>query len=106
LERRALDDLFLEAGLEAPKVSLETTSAVLMKTAVMQSNLVTFLPRELIFWEERAGLLAALPLAAPSWHRFVGLTLRARAAVSPVAQALIDSLREVGSELSMQVARA
>lgn len=100
LERRALDDLFLGAGLTPPEVTLETTSAVLMKTAVMQSDFLTFLPRELIYWEERAGLLCALQLAAPSWHRLVGLTLRARASVSPAAQALIDSLREVGAAFS------
>jgi DNA-binding transcriptional LysR family regulator len=98
LERRALDDLFIEAGLETPKVSLETTSAVLMKTVVMQSDLLTFLPRELVFWEERTGLLSALKLAAMPWRRIVGLTLRARAGVSPAAQALIDVLREVGQE--------
>jgi DNA-binding transcriptional LysR family regulator len=101
LERRALDDVFIEAGLTPPTVTLETTSAVLMKTMVMQSDLLTFLPRELIYWEERAGLLSALKLVAPSWHRIVGLTLRTRAGISPVAQALIDSLREVGGEFSL-----
>jgi DNA-binding transcriptional LysR family regulator len=98
LERRALDDIFVEAGLETPQVTVETTSAVLMKTMVMQSDLLTFLPRELVFWEERAGLLSALKLAATSWHRIVGLTLRARAGVTPAGQALIDVLREVGEE--------
>jgi DNA-binding transcriptional LysR family regulator len=71
-----------------------------MKTMVMQSDFLTFLPRELIYWEERAGLLAALKLAAPSWHRIVGITLRTRAGVNPAAQALIDILREVGGEFS------
>jgi DNA-binding transcriptional LysR family regulator len=101
LERHALDDVFVESGLAPPVVSLETTSAVLMKTVVMQSDFLTFLPRELIFWEERAGLLSALKLAAPSWHRIVGVTLRSRAGISPAAQALIDSLREVGGEFSL-----
>jgi DNA-binding transcriptional LysR family regulator len=100
LERRALDELFIETGLEPPAVSLETTSAVLMKTMVIQSDLLTFLPRELIYWEERAGLLTALKLAVPSWHRIVGLTMRARAGINPAAQALIDTLREVGGEFS------
>ena len=100
LERRALDELFMETGLQPPMVSLETTSAVLMKTMVIQSDLLTFLPRELIYWEERAGLLTALKLAVPSWQRIVGLTLRARAGINPAAQALIDTLREVGGEFS------
>lgn len=101
LERRALDDLFVEAGLAPPRVTVETTSAVLMKSAVMQSDFLTFMPRELIFWEERAGLLSALKLAASSWHRSVGITLRARAGISPAAQALIGSLQKVGAEFNV-----
>lgn len=100
LERRALDDLFADAGLEPPRVTLETTSAVLMKTVVMQSDFLTFLPRELIYWEERAGLLAALQLPASSWHRIVGLTLRARAALSPAGQALIEVLQAVAADFA------
>jgi DNA-binding transcriptional LysR family regulator len=100
LERRALDELFIDTGLQPPSVYLETTSAVLMKAMVIQSDSLTFLPRELIYWEERAGLLTALKLAVPSWRRLVGLTLRARAGINPAAQALIDTLREVGGEFS------
>jgi DNA-binding transcriptional LysR family regulator len=98
LERRALDALFIDAGLEPPLVSLETTSAVLMKTVVMQSDHLTFLPRELIYWEQRAGLLAPLKLAGSSWRRTVGLTIRARGAMSPAAQALIQALQQVAAE--------
>lgn len=98
LERRALDGLFIRAGLQPPEVQLETTSAVLMKTMVIQSDFLTFLPRELVFWEEQAGLLSALSIAAPSWRRIVGVTMRARAAINPAAQELIDTLREVGEE--------
>lgn len=98
LERRALDALFVDAGLEPPLVSLETTSAVLMKTVVLQSDHLTFLPRELIYWEQRAGLLAPLKLAASSWRRTVGLTIRARGAMSPAAQALIQALQQVAAE--------
>jgi DNA-binding transcriptional LysR family regulator len=100
LERRALDDVFIASGFAPPQVAIETTSAVLMKTMVMQSDFLTFLPRELVYWEERAGLLAPLNLAAPSWRRIVGVTLRARAGINPAAQALINSLQTVGCEFA------
>ena len=51
-----------------------------------------------LYWEERTGLLSALELATSSWHRIVGLTLRARGGISPAAQALIAVLRKVGEE--------
>jgi DNA-binding transcriptional LysR family regulator len=98
LERVAFDSLFLEAGLAAPQNMLETTSAVLMKTMVMQSDFLTFLPRELVYWEERAGLLAALNVGGHAWRRNVGVTMRARAGLNPAAQLLIKTLQDVGRE--------
>jgi DNA-binding transcriptional LysR family regulator len=98
LERLALDQVFVEAGLAPPLDAIETTSAVLMKTLVMQSDFLTFLPRELVYWEERAGLLAPLNLVGHSWRRNVGVTMRARAGLNPAAHALISALQEVGKE--------
>ena len=69
-----------------------------MKTLVMQSDFLTFLPRELVYWEERAGFLAPLSLLGPAWRRNVGVTLRARAGLNPAAQALIKTLQAVGKE--------
>ena len=94
LERRALDELLLNAGLRPVEAEIETTSAVLMKSVVISSDLLTFLPRELIHWEERAGQLCALPVAAPQWARSVGVSrLRQRRPGAP-ALALIEALRE------------
>lgn len=95
LERHALDEVFLGADLQPPVAAIETTSAVLMKTVIMQTDYLTFLPRELVYWEERAGLAHPLQLSAPSWRRTVGITLRARGALSPAASALIEALRSV-----------
>ncbi len=100
LERRALDDLFIAAGLVPVEATVETTSAILMKTLVMQSDFLTFLPRELIYWEERSNQLRPLDLLAPSWRRRVGLTLRTRASSNPAAQKVINALRKAAAELS------
>lgn len=100
LERLALNQMFIDAGLAPPQVALETTSAVLMKTLVIQSDFLTFLPRELVYWEERSGLLAPLELAAQSWRRNVGVTVRTRAGLNPAADLLIKTLQSVGREFS------
>ena len=99
LERRALDDLFVSARLPLPQATIETTSAILMKSLVMQSDFLTFLPREMIFWEERSGQLRALKLIAPSWRRVVGVTTRARAAANPAARAMIEELKRVAQRV-------
>lgn len=93
LERLAFDELFAAAGLEPPAAAVETTSTVLMKTMVMQSDLLTFIPRELIWWEEQAGQLQALKVAGSDWVRTVGITRRRRGTTSPAARGLIEALR-------------
>jgi DNA-binding transcriptional LysR family regulator len=100
LERHALDEVFLSAGLQPPAAAIETTSAVLMKTVVMQTNYLTFVPRELVYWEERVGLVRTLDLSAPSWRRLVGVTMRSRGTLSPAATALIEALKTTAQTFS------
>ena len=95
LERRALDDLFLQAGLRPIDAEIETTSAVLMKTVVLQGRHLSFLPREMIHWEERAGLLRPVAVAAPQWARAVGITRRRRGRITEAAAALVAAQRSV-----------
>lgn len=99
LERRALDDLFISAQLDPPEATIETTSATLMQTIVMQSDFLTFLPRELIYWQERSRQLHALTVAAPPWRRVVGVRIRARAAANPAVEAMIQELRAAAKSI-------
>ncbi|MDB5803849.1 MAG: hypothetical protein JWN73_1171 [Betaproteobacteria bacterium] len=94
MERRALDDLFLAHGLELRDAAIETTSTVLMKSMLMQSDYLTFLPRELIYWELEAGQLTTLALSGPRWNRAVGITRRARGSLNIASRVLIEALKE------------
>lgn len=100
LERRALDNMFIESGLPPPEAAVETTSAVLMKAMVMHGDYLTFLPREMIYWEERSGQLWPVRVAGgPSWRRVVGISQRARARLSPAAEALVAALEAAAASL-------
>ena len=98
MERRALDDLFLAHGLTIPDAVVETTSTVLMKSMLMQSDFLTFLPRELIYWELQAGQLTTLALSGPTWDRAVGITRRARGSLNVASRVLIEALREAAAK--------
>jgi DNA-binding transcriptional LysR family regulator len=100
LERRALDELFAQAGLRPLEAQIETTSAVLMKTVVMQSDFLTFVPREMIVWEERANLLRPLKGIHSTWERHVGITTRADAAPDVAIGRLTLALRESAREFN------
>jgi DNA-binding transcriptional LysR family regulator len=93
LERLAFEDFFLDRGQTPPPAQVETTSTVLMKSLVMQSDALTFIPRELIYWEAQAGQLRALNVPTTQWTRLIGLTRRRKVTVSPPCQLLIDIVR-------------
>ncbi len=98
LERLAFDDFFTRYGLEPPEAQTETTSTVLMKALVMQSDALTFIPRELILWEVQARQLVPLDVQGTDWTRIVGITRRRRGSISPAAMRLVEALREVAQQ--------
>jgi DNA-binding transcriptional LysR family regulator len=98
LERQAFDDFFRSHALNPPAAQIETTSTVLMKSMVMQSDALTFVPRELIYWEERARQLRALPVAGVEWVRPVGMTRRRQGALSPASRFVMECLRSVAAQ--------
>lgn len=95
LERLAFDDYFVAHGLEPPAAQIETTSTVLMKSMVMQSDALTFIPRELIYWEVQAGQLQPLQATGNQWARQVGITRRRKGSMSPASQLLLAAVRSV-----------
>jgi len=95
LERLAFEDFFLAHQLLPPKAQIETTSTVLMKSLVMQSDALTFIPQELIHWEVQAGQLRALPVAGTDWARRVGITRRRSGSRSAACTSLLASLKTV-----------
>lgn len=99
LERQAFDDLFRAQQLEPPTAAVETTSTVLMKSLVMHSDTLTFIPEELIHWERSAGQLVTLNVAGPDWTRWVGITRRRRGSLSPAARQLVEQLKAVAAAL-------
>ena len=92
LERRALDDLFLGAGLRPPDAAVETTSATLMKSLLMEGEHLSFLPREMIHWEQQAGQLVCIAVENDAWERQVGITQRRGARTPRGAGLLIDRI--------------
>lgn len=95
LERKALDDLFAQVGMKPIEARIETTSAVLMKAIVLQSDFLTFVPHEMIVWEERADLLRPLRGVRSNWERHVGITTRRGQSASEPLRMLIASLHAV-----------
>lgn len=99
LERKALDELFAAAGARPIEPALETTSAILMKTMLLQGDFLTFVPREMVHWEVRAGLLRPLSALRSTWQRHVGLTTRREQPLGEPAARLARELRAAAAGL-------
>lgn len=93
LERKALDELFAEAGLPRIEPTVETSSAILMKTLLLESDFLSFVPREMIHWEEETKLLRPLRGFRSNWDRQVGITTRGGAEPGEPLRFLLDVLR-------------
>lgn len=100
LERKALDDLFAKVGWKPVEPIIETNSATLMKTLLLQSDFLTFVPREMIYWEIRAELLRPLAAFHSSWARHVGITTRREHTLAEPAALLADALRDAALKLA------
>jgi DNA-binding transcriptional LysR family regulator len=66
-----------------------------MNAMVMQSDCLTFIPRELIYWEVQSGQLQPLHVSGTDWTRMVGITRRRRGVLSAASLKLIEALREI-----------
>ena len=86
-------------NLTVPQHVVETSSTVLLRGLLMETDHVTVLSRHQIFYEEKAGMLVALPFELPKTRRPIGITLRAHTSVAPAATLLIDDLRVVVAEI-------
>lgn len=102
--RRHLIQLFVKAGLPAVQPKAISGSAQFIKSLILESDFLAYLPRILTQAEERAGLLIPLPVAEARWKRDVHILRRARGSLAPGAQALLSELRQVcGSRRELKV---
>ena len=104
-------DLF-EAAIEnhnltPPLHVVETSSTLLLRGLLIETDHVTVLSRHQIYYDEKSGLLAALPFDLPETQRPIGITRRAHSSVAPAANLLIEDIKAVvkdiqGSEHQLQ----
>jgi len=80
-------------GISIPQHVTETSSLVVLRGLLLGSDRVTVLSRHQILYEEKCGLLVALPYPLTNVSRSIGITQRARSSLSPAASRMIDAIR-------------
>lgn len=93
--RTRFAEVWESCGLPPPSQVIETSSLVLARGILMESDRIAVLSRHQAYYEESYGLLSFLSVELPGTDRRIGLTLRANTALSPGAQAMVEELRAV-----------
>jgi LysR family transcriptional regulator of abg operon len=99
LTRQQLEAFFRKQDLAPPNVVIETNSVSHIMAVLRHSDLLGFMPEQLIEFSGAAGDLVSLDLPEAVWHRAVGLSYRRRGFMSPASSALIEELRRIAQEI-------
>lgn len=97
--RDLLNARLSERGLSEPKRLVESSSFIIQRALVMDSDRLTVLSRHQCRREERAGLLACLDFELPGTARPIGITRHAHHDLSPAAALLAEQVRQATAEL-------
>jgi LysR family transcriptional regulator of gallate degradation len=85
-------------GLALPDHVVETSSTVMLRGLLLESDRITVLSRHQIQFEEEAGLLAVLPFDLSGSERPIGMTRRRTGALSPAAELFVDEVRTAANQ--------
>jgi len=104
--RRMLDQIFTVDNLPPPVPVIECDSALYVKSVLIETDFVGFLPRDEIAVEERSGLLKAISFRTEVPARPVGILRRRSSTLSAVSLLLIREIRRVCQELGYTTKRS
>lgn len=99
LMRERLFSMFIQRGLALPTNIVETLSLPAITSLLQQTNYVVALPEQAVQPCCKAGILKVLARNLPLGVGGFGLVTRRHHKLSPGAQWLLNTLREVGKEL-------
>jgi len=97
--RQLFESAITDHGLISPQHVVETSSTILLRGLLLETDHITVLSRHQIFYEEKHGMLMALPFELTGTRRPIGITRRANSSMAPAAKLLIDDLIAVTDDV-------
>ncbi|MGJ7513051.1 LysR family transcriptional regulator [Pseudomonas baetica] len=93
--RRMLDECFNRFGIAPPRPVVESGDMAIIRGLLLRSDMLAAVSAHQLEQEIASGELCILPLELKQTTRAIGLTYRTGCLHSPVAQALLDMIRQV-----------
>jgi LysR family transcriptional regulator of gallate degradation len=97
--RQLFDESFRKRGIEPPPDTVETSDLAVLRGLLLNSEMVTAISPQQLYYERRAGLLTVLDFEIGGASRWIGITHRTGSHPSPGAIVLMDAIRRVSAEL-------
>ena len=94
MARRAVEAGFASHGLPPPNVVIESDSAIASLMGMLKATDLLSVAGESTLKRAAGAGLRAIPLHEASWPRVVGITTRRGAYLSPLAQRMLELLRQ------------
>lgn len=104
--RDSLDAFFVRSGQTPPRPAVETGDLALLRGMLLQSDMLTTLSAQQLYYEIDAGNLTVLPFVMEGMQRKIGVTTRSGARLSPGAVALLAEVRKLSRVLGNSAAHA
>ena len=84
----------------SPPNVIETSSLVLLRDLLMESDRISARTKHQIHYEEKTGLLATLPVDLSEPKFSIGVITRARSILAPAVEMFVQELRVVAKEIA------
>lgn len=97
--RGQVDRAFYDIGLEPPAHAIESLSLLTNRRLLLDADYISVWPRQVTFDDYERGRIVILPVRLPTTAGTIGIITRSGAELSPSAEALIQTIRNVASAL-------
>lgn len=93
-------EAFRAAGLPVPKATITSTSFALRNTLTATGGFLTLIPESMLEFGPKPSPIRVLPMVLPRWRMPVAIITLKNRTLSPVAQLMIDCIRELSAPLA------
>ncbi|HTJ99623.1 MAG TPA: LysR substrate-binding domain-containing protein [Bordetella sp.] len=97
LIRQSADRLLDQAGVDAPRLSLETLSMSMSRAMTLEHDAIWLVPRSAVARDIASNSLAVVPVAIPGSEERVGITTRRDTVLTAASQSMMANLREAAA---------
>ena len=97
--RKPFDQMFRQAGLDGPRVAVESASLLFITKMLQESDFIAVVATDIAKYYEQHGMVSIVPVDLPCEMEPFGLVLRKDRLLSPAATKVLAALRQTASKV-------